>query len=205
MAVSQQLPTTADLLREVGSIGAGHAATALSVLTGSSVQMRMPQAENVPFAALADVVGGPECVIACVFVHLSGDLPGSMFVAQPLASARRLLASLLPDEPTEGDLSDLQKSGLEELANILAGAYLTALMDFTKLSVTRSVPVVAVDMAQALLSVGVLLQERPGTDALVVSASIERPSQQQDAHLILLPEPGAAIVLRDALLRRAGL
>ncbi|MCY0870499.1 MAG: chemotaxis protein CheC [Firmicutes bacterium] len=199
-----QQPTTADLLREVGSIGAGHAATALSVLTGSTVRMRVPRAENVPFAALADVLGGPECVIACVYVQLAGDLSGSLFVAQPLASARRLLAVLLPGEPTHGELSELQKSGLEELANILAGAYLTALMDFTELSVTRSVPVVAVDMAQALLSVGVLLQERPGSDALVVSASIEQPARQHDAHLIMLPDPDAAIVLRDALLRRAG-
>ncbi|GMA61544.1 chemotaxis protein CheC [Alicyclobacillus fastidiosus] len=49
---------TADALREFGNIGAGHAATALSVLLQGRVMMSVTDARLCPFRDIVDVVGG---------------------------------------------------------------------------------------------------------------------------------------------------
>ncbi|MDO8987905.1 MAG: chemotaxis protein CheC, partial [Coriobacteriia bacterium] len=49
-----------DALREVGNIGAGHAATALSQMTGSPISLSNPTLELVEFSAVPMLVGGAE-------------------------------------------------------------------------------------------------------------------------------------------------
>ena len=69
-----------DVLKEIGNIGAGNAATALSTLLNKKINMRIPSIKIVEFNELLDYVGGPEEEIVSVFLRIQGSLPGSMFV-----------------------------------------------------------------------------------------------------------------------------
>lgn len=51
---------------------------------------------------------------------------------------------------------EMQHSALNELGNILSGAYLKAINDFTNLDLDQSVPAMAYDMAGAVLSSSVI-------------------------------------------------
>ena len=65
-----------DALREVANIGAGHAATALSQMTGSTIMISVP---TINIASLEDVptqISEPEEPIAAVLMHMLGDLTG---------------------------------------------------------------------------------------------------------------------------------
>ncbi|PNB40274.1 CheY-P-specific phosphatase CheC, partial [Pseudomonas sp. GW456-E7] len=73
---------------------------------------------------------------------------------------------------------------------ILAGSYLTALADLTKLQLYPSVPEVSLDMFGAVISEGLMELSQVGEHAIVVDTSIFDQSHQQElkAHMIMLPD-----------------
>lgn len=70
-----------DILKEIGNIGAGHAATALSTLLNKKIDMSVPDVKIVSFDEMIDMAGGAENVVAGVFLRIEGDAPGSMFLS----------------------------------------------------------------------------------------------------------------------------
>jgi chemotaxis protein CheC len=72
-----------DALRETANIGAGHAATALSQMTNSTIMITVP---TITIAALEDVpsqIEDGEEPIAAVLMHMMGDLTGRTLLVFP--------------------------------------------------------------------------------------------------------------------------
>ena len=61
-----------DALREVGSIGAGHAATALSQLVGMPVGVRNPEIDIIPFESARQYSGSVNRAGEALRVHVKG-------------------------------------------------------------------------------------------------------------------------------------
>lgn len=189
-----------DVLREVGNIGAGNAATALSLLLNKPVDMAVPTVSFVPFEQIAERVGGPEAVVVAIFLRVEGDAPGNMFFIVNREPARRLLQGLLGFEAAENDVySELELSALNEIGNILAGSYLSSLADFTGLSMSPTVPSLAVDMAGAILSYGLLQYGTMGDEALLIDTTFLEGLQEVDGHFFLIPDPDSFDKLFSAL------
>ena len=189
----------ADFLKEIGNIGSAHAATALSELLRQPVGMETPSVELVPFDDVTDILGGPEQVVACVYLRVEGEITGSIFFIQTVPAAKQLLSPFLDTKVDEYGLNELEMSALGEFGNIMAASYLGALMDFTHLTMHPSVPLVAIDMAQAVLNVGLQLDNPIGNFALIIHASIHHRLAREDVHLFLLPDPGTEQRLMQAL------
>ncbi len=189
----------ADALREIGNIGAAHAATALSQILHQTVEMQVPQVELIPFDEIADVVGGPEAIVACVYLKVTGDLSGNMFFIQSLDSAKQLTGEVLSEVKQVEVLNELEMSALGEMGNILTASYLSSLTDFTKLKMYPSIPYISIDMAQAILTIGLLSDAPMGDYALVIHTSIHNSKAMEKAHIFLLPDPGQEVVLLHAL------
>jgi len=179
-----------DVLREVGNIGAGNAATALSRLLDKPVEMAVPTVSLLPFEAIAERVGGSEAVVIAIFLRVEGDAPGNMFFIINHEPARGLLQDLLGFS-TSGDdaYSELELSALSEIGNILAGSYLSSLADFTGLRMSPTVPSIAVDMAGAILSYGMLQFGTMGDDALLIDTTFLEGRQEAEGHFFLIPDP----------------
>ncbi|XEC97132.1 chemotaxis protein CheC [Paenibacillus tarimensis] len=179
-----------DVLKEVGNIGAGNAATALSRLIDKPVEMAVPTVSMVPFEEIADRVGGPEQIVVAVFLRVEGEAPGNMFFIIKTESAKRLLHRLLSFEvESEHGYSEMEYSALSEIGNILAGSYLSSLADFTKLSMSPTVPSIAVDMAGAVLSYGLLQFGEMGDDALLIDTTFVEGSEEMSGNFFLIPDP----------------
>ncbi len=150
-------PNQLDALREVANIGAGHAATALSQMTGCTIMISVP---TINIAKLEDVppqVSGPEEPVAAVLMHMLGDLTGRTLLVFPKPTAIRL-SELMLRRPhgSSKDLGDLEQSAIKEAGNILSGAYMNALSDFMGLMLLPSPPSLAVDMSDAVLTTAYL-------------------------------------------------
>ena len=189
------------VLREVGNIGAGHAATALSQLLHSEIQMNVPRVSVISFDEIADVVGGAEQLVIGIFLRVEGEIQGSIFFLLEVESAKRLVSGLVGPfasaDPEE--FSEMEISALQEVGNILAGSYLSSLADFTKKELSPTPPAIAVDMAGAILSIG-LIQLGPVADyALVVDTEFLQGEREIKGHFFLLPDPGAVQTLFSAL------
>lgn len=179
-----------DVLREVGNIGAGNAATALSRLLDKPVDMSVPTVSFVPFESIADRVGGSEEVVVAIFLRVDGDAPGNMFFLMSREQARLLLQGLPGFESEdENEYSELELSALCEIGNILAGSYLSSLADLTGLPLSPTVPQIAVDMAGAILSYGLLQFGTMGDDALLIDTTFMKEEREVEGHFFFIPDP----------------
>ncbi|MDQ0059684.1 chemotaxis protein CheC [Paenibacillus harenae] len=179
-----------DVLKEVGNIGAGHAATALSRLLDKPVDMAVPKVSLLPFEEVAERVGGSEQIVFAVFLRVEGEAPGNMFFIIEEESAERLLRQLLSirEEGQEG-YSEMELSALCEIGNILAGSYLSSLADFTQLMMAPSVPQIALDMAGAILSYGLVQYGEMGDSALLIETTFLEDRESLKGHFFLIPDP----------------
>ena len=67
-------PVAIDCLREIGNIGSGSAASALSQMLGKSIDMKVPDVRVLGYQSVIDEMGGPEKIITGILVRLSGDI-----------------------------------------------------------------------------------------------------------------------------------
>ncbi|PRO65208.1 chemotaxis protein CheC [Alkalicoccus urumqiensis] len=192
-----------DALREAGNIGAAHAATALSAMLGSRVDMSVP---SVRIAGFEEVTGlfGEEEISCAVLLQLKGDVPGTMFFLLPLDEANELTSLLLGGaevDLNQEPMPEMGASALNEAGNILSGSYLSALSDFTGLNLQPTPPAVACDMTMALLSYGLAEVSMYGDYALLIdtSISLKEKSDSLKGTFLLLPDPDGIQSLFEAL------
>lgn len=185
-----------DVLKEIGNIGAAHAATALSDLLNRKVDMRVPKVEMVSFNDMMELAGGSETVVVGIFLRIEGDVEGSMFFVLPIEQANKFIRGLIHDESfdfNEPPVPELGLSAMQEMGNILSGSYLSALSDFTGLKIYPTVPGLSVDMFGAIISIGLIELSHISDHVIVINTSIF-DDEQVDAdsvrgHFFLLPDP----------------
>lgn len=144
--------TQIDALKEVGSIGAAHAATALSQLSDQRIMITVPTVKVVPLSEMPDLLGEPDKVMAAIYARVLGDAQGGSLLLFPRESALNLV-DILMKRPlnTAKFLFEKERSCLKEGGNILVGSFLTALSDFLDIMLMPSPPEVAFDMVGAVL------------------------------------------------------
>src|ERR671920_260223 len=142
-----------DALREVANIGAGHAATALSTMTGGTIMISVPTINIARLEEVPPQISAPEEPVAAVLMNMLGDLTGRTLLVFPKPTATRL-SELMLRRPrgSSSTLGELEQSAIREAGNILSGAYMNALADFMGLMLLPSPPSMALDMSQAVLS-----------------------------------------------------
>lgn len=189
-----------DVLKEVGNIGAGNAATALSQLLNRPIDMGVPTVQMLPFEEVAEKVGGDERIVVTVFLRVEGEAPGNLFFMMTPEAAKMLLNRLTGFDLKEGlDFTDMEQSALSEIGNILAGSYLSSLADFTKLSMYPTVPGLAIDMAGAILSYGLLQFGEMGDAALLIDTSFFEGEDQVEGQFFLIPDPPSFAKIFESL------
>nr|WP_230980774.1 chemotaxis protein CheC [Rossellomorea arthrocnemi] len=195
-----------DILKEIGNIGAGHAATALSTLLDKKIDMKVPSVQVVSFDEMMDMAGGPDNVVVCVFLRIEGEAPGSMFFLLPLEQASMYIRTMIQDTSfsfSDPPISELGLSAMEELGNILSGSYLSSLSDFTNLKLFPSVPALSVDMAGAIIGFGLLEISQVSDYAIVIDTALKEEeveeSESVKGHFFLLPDPDSFEIIFQSL------
>lgn len=198
-------PLQLDILKEIGNIGAGHAATALSAILNRKIDMNVPNVRVVSFDEMMEMAGGAEQVVASIFLRIAGDASGSMFFILSLPVAEYFIQQMTGDETFSIDstpYTDLALSCLQELGNILSGSYLTSLSDFTQLNLYPSVPSLSIDMVGATISYGLLELSQVSDTAIVIDTVLEKDqlfAESIDGHFFLLPDPESFDIIFSSL------
>lgn len=191
-----------DILKEIGNIGSGNAATALAQLLNAKIDMSVPQVSILPFAEVPDLVGGADRHVVGLFLVATGSAPASILFLLPVEKACLLVDMLMGKEwgmTNPNNLSEMDMSALMELGNIICATYLNSLAMFTQLDFRPSVPALGIDMAGAILN-AVLAQFGAVADhVLVLETEFKRDKQEIVGHFFLLPEPGSLDVILASL------
>lgn len=181
-----------DVLREIGNIGAGNATTALSQMINAKVSMNVPKVELLEFKEISNMVGGEERIVVGILFTLGGDIEGMMMFMMDKVVSMHLVNILLgntehskPNEQT--DFSEMGLSALNEIGNIISGAYLSSLSSLTNLTITSSIPYMAIDMAGAILSVPAIEFGKIGDKALLIETEFGNIDKMVNGYFILIP------------------
>ena len=159
----------ADVLRELGNIGAGNATTAIASMLSRRIIMNVPKIELFEASKLGVSICSEEESVVGIFLEMETDIRGSMMFLMKLDSARYLVNQLMErDADYAEEFDDMDLSALKEIGNIIASSYLSALSTLTNLVITPSIPYIAIDMAASVLSVPAIEFGRFGEHALLI-------------------------------------
>lgn len=143
-----------DTIREIGSIGTGNAATALSSMLNREVNITLPDVRIMGYNEAIDWIGGPEAITAGVLVRLDGELMGVMLSVQQIEFVNLVLRHMMGKSVERyEDLTELDRSALVEVGNIIISTFINALSGLADITVKMTVPAFAVDMQGAILAV----------------------------------------------------
>lgn len=194
-------PARVDALKEVANIGAGHAATALSLMTGARIMIDVPTVNVAPLDELIPGIADSDSQIVSVLMEMHGSLNGHTLLALPLVTGRRLADLMLRRERRPGGTLDLlEESALKEAGNILAGAYLTALSEFLGMTLLPSPPRLTVGTTQTVMEA----HKRQAADAAAACCvetefNFEEIGERFRGFFLLLPDAESFGLIFDAV------
>ncbi|KZL94048.1 chemotaxis protein CheC [Clostridium magnum] len=177
-----------DALSEVGNIGAGNAATALSQLINKKIDMTVPAINIVPFDDIFSSIGGDEIVVG-VIVRVLGEIPGNILFVFEKDTALNLVEILTGLQ--EEYLSDMGNSVICEIGNIISSSYMNAIAKFTGLTVMPSVPAVTYDMLGAILSTTFIESGQFDDYVLDIETLFIQNNEEISGHFYYVPMPGS--------------
>ncbi len=187
-------PNQLDALREVANIGAGHAATALSQMTGNVIMITVPKIQVTRLEDVPAQLNSEDEPIAAVLMHMMGDLTGRTLLVFPQPTAVRM-AELMLRRPigSSKELGVLEQSAIKEAGNILAGAYMNALSEFMGLMLLPSPPSLHIDMSSAILTTTHLQfgSDRDQVVTVETEFMLKEADEQLRGFFLLLPDPAS--------------
>jgi len=178
-----------DTLREVGSIGTGNAATALSSLLSRPVRITLPEVRIMEYNEAIEWIGGPEHVTAGVLVRISGDIGGIMLSVLPLDFVNMVLECML-DSRVENftEMDEFQRSALVEVGNIMISTFINALSSLSGVRMNVTVPSLTVDMQGAMLTVPMAEYGGQSDYLMTIGGNFTCAEYELPCRLLLSPE-----------------
>ncbi len=178
-----------DVFREIGSIGIGNAATALSQVLGVKVSMKLPKVSIEGYNEAVALLGDPEEIVAAVLVEMSGDVRGIMLYMLKLDFINAILGRLMGKYIEDySQIDELSASALEETGNIIISSYVNAITKLADIEVPLSVPSVAVNMLGGILSVPISMFGEVTDKLMLIQGEFLIGDTQLKGELLLLPD-----------------
>ncbi len=178
-----------DVLREIGNIGAGNAATALATILNDRVQISLPKVKIVDFESAVNSLGGAEAMTVGVLVNFLGEANGLIMFLLNMEDAKGITELLTHGHEEDAEqLSELKLSAIREIGNILSSSYINSIATLTGLRIEVSVPYVAIDMAGALMSVPLIEFGTLGDKVMFIEEDFVGEAHQLKSSIILFAE-----------------
>jgi chemotaxis protein CheC len=189
----------ADAIQELGNIGAAHAATTLSQMLGSSIEMSVPAVNVVDLAQLGQYMG--EESAAMVAFELQGDIPHGGYILFYITrdSAVRMTNTILGLTEINRPLSEMDKSALLEVGNIMVSAFLDATAELLGFVMLPSPPSLTIDMAHAAMQSLIAQMQEETDEVILFSTELVCEEYMVDSDIIMMPERSTLIRIIELL------
>ena len=189
-----------DILREIGSIGGGNAATALSSMLNAKVNMSMPAVKVLGFNPALNLLGDPEELVAAIFVEMSGELEGVMLFILTKEFADEIVQRMLGKGGVDMlELDEIDSSVLTEIGNIVISSYITAMSSLANVEVELSVPQFTANMLGGILSVPIAVMGQHSDRIMMITGEFKIDGKALNSNMLLLPDVKSLNVLMKKL------
>ncbi|AGF95783.1 Chemotaxis protein CheC [Methanosarcina mazei Tuc01] len=175
-----------DVLKELGNIGTGHAATSLSKLLNKDVYLSVPKVKvgeikNLSREFIGEVVAG----VIIALQDLEEKKSGYLYIMFPEKSARKIAGDLFGMNELD---EEMYASTIMEVGNILSSSFCDASADFMNIILLPSPPSFAVDVPTAVID-SVVSQMAKNTNHIILFETSLSSDSDIKIYLALLPEP----------------
>ena len=191
-----------DALREIGNIGSGNAASALSAMLSCPLSISVPTVRILDYSEVADDMGGPEQMIVGTLIFLEGDVQGMILFLLQEGFASMTLEALLGEPVGDlGQIGEMGQSALQEVSNIMAASYLNAIASLTGMTITISTPSLCTDMLGAILNVPAIYYANISDKIIYIEDELRGENLCAPNHILLIPDTGSL----EKIITRLGL
>lgn len=190
-----------DVLREIGNIGAGNAATALATILDERVEISLPQVRITDFDTAVNALGGAETMTVGVLVNFSGEASGMIMLLLNIEDAKGVMSILVQEDEDgeDGQLSDMKLSAIKEIGNILGSSYINSISTMTGLNINVSIPYIAIDMAGALMSVPIIEFGSVGDKVMFIEECFSAEENKLTSNIIMFAEIETLKIIMERL------
>jgi chemotaxis protein CheY-P-specific phosphatase CheC len=180
-------------------MGAEHAGHTLSKWLHREVHIEVSSVETVRLDLIPEEAGEAGESTVTMMSRVEGELPGNAAVQLSYADATALVSCLggsMPAPGRPGEIGELERSMLQETANILFSSLMNSLACLLGVMAVPYAPAVLVDIGTAAWD-GLLLEAAAEADeAVVVTARLACIGSGPKVRLVFLPAPGALGAIR---------
>lgn len=193
-------PMQLDALREIGNIGSGNAASALSSMLDRPVDIAVPRIKILNYDAVVESLGGPEQLLVGLLLSLDGDVTGMIMFLLHKEFAHMVLNTLTGSTlEEEKEIDEMSESAIREVGNIMAASYINAMAELTGLRINLSVPSLSIDMAGSLLSVPAIYYANISDKIIFIEDEFNQTTDHASSHILLIPEVDSLQKIMESL------
>ncbi|MCM1468409.1 MAG: chemotaxis protein CheC [Alistipes sp.] len=179
--------TYLDILSEIGNIGSGNATTALAQMLNRKIDMSVPKVSLLGFNEICGSIGSEEDLLLGILFGIEGDISGMMMFLMKPDSAHNLTNALLGMSNDTNDFNEMELSAINEIGNIISGAYLNSIATLTNLKIISTIPSTTIDMAGAILSVPAIEFGKIGDSVLMIETQMGE-GESVNGFFLLIPD-----------------
>ena len=141
-----------DVLREIGNIGSGNAATSLSAMLNTAVSIEVPTISLINYENVSQYLGGKDREVIGLALGLEADIDGVMLhVVQPKFASRIINAFYPKEIQTLQDINEMDLSAVKETSNITTAAYVNSMAAMTNTFINITPPIEYLDTVENVL------------------------------------------------------
>ena len=178
-----------DALKEVIHMGTANAATALSEILNQKVMINVPDAKLIPLNQVAKHLGGASTPIIGVYFLSSGELISRILLIFDQETGHKLASVLTGDNAaTDKPLTDIEKSSIMEVGNIVANSYINTLANLFNIRLFPSVPYYAEDMLGAVIDFLLIEISEVADYSLMLDTEMHIESFKLRTNLVIFPD-----------------
>ena len=195
--ISKLSDIQASALQEMGNIGAGHAAIALSQLIEKKIMMAVTKVKLLGLEEFVDLVGKNTLVVG-IHLKVLVEIQSGIILIFSKDGALTLVDVLMKQKiGTTKILDEIEQSALRETGSILSAAYLNALSDLINITLIPSVPKIVFDRAEVVMkSIFARLLKEEDIMLAIETEFIEASSRIKGYFLFIPGERGIHTLLK---------
>lgn len=194
-----------DILNEIGNIGAGNAATSLSMLMGRKVDMALPWTRFCSIEEGCAELSHFGQIGVGIEVGVEGAIEGLMLLTLDEQSALQLIEAFGEMLRGMGLDNELAQSALMEVGNIVTGSFLTAISNFLGVTATSTPPLFTHDYFDAFVC-NIVVEGCRGVDGLFVfKTELKVDDRAVTGDLAFLPTPNSFALIMNKILSSGGM
>lgn len=186
-----------DGLKEIVNVGGGNAATSISQMINSRVDMDVPEVEVMAYDELYQKIIAADVEMHAVLSKIVGDIDGALLFVIADESGQKIAKMMLGSD--DNPSNEIIASAVTELTNILFNSFLRAIGDMLQIQLIASLPISRYDFFGAIISSAYMAFDHYDEQILVIHNEFTYNNENLDASLFLIPGEGVLDKIFKAL------